>query len=83
MESFSGVMVGNDRRQGLMASSKTEARFVRWRISDLLSLMGTRVWERSMQPEVLLATLLSSMRAKSGGTTRGKCASRCIQSVDC
>lgn len=41
-ELSSGVMLGRERRQGVMASWKTEARFVRRRMSDPLSWMGLR-----------------------------------------
>ena len=36
----SGVMDGRDRRHGVTASSKTEVRFVRRRISEPLSWIG-------------------------------------------
>lgn len=53
MASSSGVIDGNDRRHGLTASSKTDARFVLWRMSDLLSRIGVRSWVKRRQPRVL------------------------------
>jgi hypothetical protein len=42
MASSSGVIVGSEWKQGLIASSNTEERFVRRRMSDLLSRIGFR-----------------------------------------
>lgn len=80
-ELSSGVMDGRERRQGVMASWKTEARFVRRRMSDPLSWMGLRSCLRRLQPFVLKAMLLSSIKDRIAGTSRGKCASRCVLSA--
>lgn len=72
MESGSGVMVGRERRQGFMASSKTEVRFVRWRIGDLVAWIGVRSCLRRVQPFVLIEVVSSSIRARIEGTSRGK-----------
>ena len=53
MESSSGVIVGRERRQGLMASVKTEERLVRWRMVDWVAWMGWRRWVSRVQPRVL------------------------------
>lgn len=75
IESSSGVMDGRERRHGLTASSKTEDRFVRCRISDLLSRIGLRSSERRAQPRALNAKPSSSISASRGGTSSGKCTS--------
>lgn len=81
--SFSGVMVGRERRHGLMASSKTEERLVRWRMSDLLSLIGERSCERMSQPQALKEVVSSSISERIGGTISGKWASMWDLSAGC
>lgn len=78
MESGSGVMVGRERRQGFRASSKTEVRFVRWRIGDLVCWIGVRRFLRRVQPFVLMALVSSSISARIGGTSKGKWVSRLV-----
>lgn len=68
MELSSGVMVGRERRHGVMASWKTEVRFVRWRMSDLLSLTRTSRFLSKSHPIVLKQMLLSSIMARMAGT---------------
>ena len=80
MESGSGVMVGRERRHGLMASMKTDERLVRFRISDLACWMGRRRWVRRVQPSVLLGLVSSSIKARMDGTRRGKWDSRRLMS---
>lgn len=75
MESSSWVIDGRESRHGLTASSKTEERFVRLRISDLLSRIGLRSFVSRAHPRVLNGRLSSSINASSGGTRSGKCAS--------
>lgn len=69
-------MVGRDRRHGLTASSKTEERFVRLRISEFVSRIGLSICERRTQPLILKGRPSSSIKANRGGTTSGKCDSR-------
>lgn len=45
VDSFSGVRVGNEKKHCLMASSNTDVRLVLCRISDWLSLIGSRSCE--------------------------------------
>lgn len=83
MDSSSGVIVGRESRQGRMASSKTEERLVRRRMSDLLPLMGMSRSDARRQPRILKGRLSSSISVKMAGTRRGKCASRWSRSVAC
>jgi len=53
MESSSGVIVGSEKKHCFTASSKTEDRFVRRRMSDSLSLIGLRSCRRMLQPRDL------------------------------
>lgn len=53
IESFSGVMVGRERRHGLKASWKTESRFVRRRMSDFAVSRGDKKAVRIEQPDAL------------------------------
>ncbi len=66
-----------------MASSKTEVKLVRTRMSEPLWWMGCRVLLNSSQPIRLNVRLLSSIKARMAGTRRGKCASRWTLSVGC
>lgn len=75
MESSSWVIEGRESRHGLTASSKTEERLVRLRISDLLSRIGLRSFVSRAHPRALKGRLSSSINASSGGTRSGKCAS--------
>ena len=83
MELFSGVIVGRERRQGVVASSKTEVKLVRSRMSEPLWWMGCRILLKSLQPIRLNVIQLSSIKARMAGTRRGKCASRWTLSVGC
>lgn len=74
-------MVGKEWKHGLMASSKTDDRFVRRRISDLLSWIGIKKCDSRIQPWRLKERLSSSIMVRIGGTRRGKCDSRCSRSV--
>lgn len=67
----------------MMASWKTEDRFVRSRMSEPLFWMGLRSPLRRLQPFVLKWILLSSMRDRMAGTRSGKYASSCALSADC
>lgn len=66
------MIVGRERRHGVMASSKTEDRFVRRRMSDLPSRRGTSSLERRLQPRVLNDMFSSSISERMGGTSNGK-----------
>lgn len=76
MESSSGVIVGREKKHCLMASSKTDERFVLRSISDWLSLMGLRSCKRRLQPRVLNDRLSSSIKVNVGGMRSGKCFSK-------
>lgn len=82
IESSSGVIVGKEKKHCLMASSKTDERFVLRRISDWPSLMGLRSCKRRLQPRVLSDRLSSSIRVSVGGMRSGKCSSKYSRSVD-
>lgn len=75
IESSSCVIEGRERRHGLTASSKTEERFVRLRISDLLSRIGLRSVLRRLHARALMDRVSSSIKASRGGTRSGKCVS--------
>lgn len=64
----SGVMDGRDRRHGVTASSKTEVRFVRRRMSEPLFWIGCSSCVSRAQPFVLNGRLLSSIIARMVGT---------------
>lgn len=82
MESSSGVIVGREKKHCLMASSKTDERFVLRSISDWLSLMGLRSCKRRLQPRVLNDRLSSSIKVNVGGMRGGKCFSKYSRSLD-
>lgn len=76
IESFSGVIVGKEKKHCLMASSNTDARLVLCRIFDWLSLIGSRSCEVRLQPRALNARSSSSINVNNGGINSGKCRSR-------
>jgi hypothetical protein len=61
-------MVGRESKTGVRASLKTDIRFVRWRMSEPLSLtLRSRLLINS-HPIVLKQMLLSSIMARMAGT---------------
>lgn len=76
------MIVGREWKHGLMASSKTDDRLVRRRISDLPSWMGIKNCDNRMQPWRLKGRLSSSIMVRMGGTRSEKCASKRSRSVD-
>lgn len=53
IDSFSGVIVGRERRHGLRASWKTESRLVRRRMVDFAAERGERMVARMEHPAAL------------------------------
>lgn len=76
-------MEGREWRHGIRASSKTEDRLVRRRMSDLLFQIGIRSCERRLQPRVLKGKTSSSIRVRRGGTSSERWDSIRLWSVGC